>query len=58
MSIKAFLLLNKIAEMKDDIMIDKIICAAINEGIDINSDDIEDNIITNNDEDKYITITL
>ena len=35
MSKEALQLVNKIAEMKDDFVIDKIICAAIEQGLDV-----------------------
>ncbi len=45
MSKEALQLVNKIAEMKDDFVIDKIICAAIEQGLDISSEtDIEEDI--------------
>lgn len=47
MSKEAYQLVNKIAEMKDDFVIDKIICAAIEEGIDIS---IESEIESDMDE--------
>lgn len=45
MSREAFKLVNKIAEMKDDFVIDKIICAAIEQGLDVSPEaNIEDDM--------------
>lgn len=42
---EAFKLVNKIAEMKDDFVIDKIICAAIEQGLDVSPEaGIEDDM--------------